>query len=191
MAKSRVDLKTKIAETALKLAAQQFFASLSLDDIAKSAKLPVTDVHATFTSTRDILVFLTEDNTRHTLAVLSQSDKKASLHDRLFEAIMARFDRLQAARASYVNLMKESRQHPDWALSLSRPLFAGMKVIAQRVCPTETPLRQNLIAMGLLAIYFSTLCVWRRDTAPDLTQTMASLDRHLRRNSILAEMIFR
>ena len=45
---------------------------------------------------------------------------------------------------------------------------------------TKTPLGQ-LKVNGLLAVYMSSICTWLKDDTPDLTKTMADLDKGLAR----------
>jgi ubiquinone biosynthesis protein COQ9 len=50
--------------------------------------------------------------------------------------------------------------------------------------------RNAMSAFGLGAIYVASLYSWQKDESKDMTATMAALDRHLKRASKLAELLF-
>ena len=66
-------------------------------------------------------------------------------------------------------------------------LARSMACMLEAADLSASGLRGIVRIKALSAIYLATLRVWLRDESPDLSRTMASLDRHLRRAEWLAE----
>ncbi len=100
--KPRKDKQARIVDAALKLLVERGWAAITLDDIAVAAKLDADEVYR-LTPTKSAV--LNAFVRRTDLAVLegqdeAEDDAKASLHDRLFDVLMRRFEILLPDRAA-------------------------------------------------------------------------------------------
>ena len=113
------------------------------------------------------------------------SDDSAGVKDRLFDLFMARFDALQVHRAGFVRLIHDmsrsvfAKGEVCAARGRLIPLFAAMdRVLTQAGIPGEGLARKFKI-FSIFVLYLVILKVWIKDTSPDLSTTMAALDRRL------------
>jgi AcrR family transcriptional regulator len=190
-AAAELAIENRMAAAMLKLLASQPWSSLTLEAIAKNAKISIVQAQLQFKSKIDIINFVIGCHDRATAAAIDQAGAKASPHDKFFDALMARFDSLQADRQAFLNLIAGVRHDPKLAVTLACALRHSMTTIAGEIDEASSALKRKLTATALLVIYISTLYVWQRDQSSDLTRTMATLDRALHRTGKLSEMIFR
>lgn len=102
-----------------------------------------------------------------------------SVRDRLFDALMARFDRLQQDRP--VGLALLAARDPAVPLVMGRALAASLRRLADAAgVDLSPPLRLAKVA-ALTVIHARALQAWRRDDTPDMTAVMACLDQDLAR----------
>ena len=101
--------------------------------------------------------------------------------DRMFELLMRRLEAMVPYRAGLARLAREARGDPCAVLltacRLDRSLALAQDVAGLR----HHGLRARLARRALGAAYLQTFRVWFKDEAADLGQTMAELDKQLRR----------
>jgi ubiquinone biosynthesis protein COQ9 len=107
-----------------------------------------------------------------------------SVRDRLFDALMARFDALQQHRGAVLALI-DSRD-PAVALLVGARLLPSLRRLAAGAGMAPSP----VLLAALLAIHARALNVWRSDTSADMAATMARLDQDLARAERQAERGF-
>lgn len=104
--------RKQVIDAALTLAAERGWRGLSLAAIAKAAGLPLANVYATFPSKQAVLEgFLADVDD----AVLRGGDpdlEHDSAHDRLFEAVMRRFEAMAPHRAGVAAIIEDGRRDP-------------------------------------------------------------------------------
>jgi len=191
MPRTKPHSETKIAEAALKLAGRQGWQSLTLDQIAKAAKIPPAQMRNTVREKSAILPAIMCLLDAQTLTKAGKTDPHATPHDRLFEILMARFDVLQERRAGILVLFEACRADPALARSIlpahwqmAQNIFAHARLVPEgRLKPLAT--------FGLLAVYYRALWRWQKDQTPDMAKTMAALDQALRCAAGVAEILFR
>jgi len=191
MPKAKTNPENKIIEAALQLAARQDWSKLTLDHIAKAAKLSPAVVKKHFHGKNALLPAVVRWVNRETLATIDKLDLKASPHDRLFEVMMARLDVLQSHRRAILGIIAGSRRDPSALQYLLPVQTEAMRLMLNAARLQQKGLREIFSVTGLLGVYILTLCVWRTDNSPDMSKTMAVLDRYLRRAGALTEILFR
>ena len=170
----------KICEAALRLAALQEWDKVTLEQIARAAKIPARDIKARFTATADILPLIISNVTLESFKACGKPKGAASAHERLFDTLMARFDQLQKHRKAILSISRAALRQPNLPLillpaqldTMKKTLeFAGIKT--QKTCDT-------FASIGLLGVFLATFRVWKEDETLDMSKTMAALDRYLR-----------
>ena len=190
-AKTKTGPEIKIGEAALRVAARQGWNRLTLDAVAKAAKIPAAQVKKLFPDKNDLLTAIVATVDSHMATAISKPDPESSPHDRLFEILMARLDFLQTHRRAITGIMDAAKRD----LRMGRKLLPAQINAMRRILELswlkpQTP-REPFVVAGLLGVYGLTLCVWRNDSSPDMTKTMAALDRFLRRAIGIFDIIFR
>src|SRR5277367_3237409 len=110
MPQKQSDITAKICETTLRLAAKQTWEKLSLEEIARSAKIPMTRVKAVITEKNQILPILIGWIDRCAAKKIGTIDVNDAPRDRLFEVMMARFDILQAHRPGIIAMCDAAKR---------------------------------------------------------------------------------
>ncbi|MFY9287636.1 MAG: TetR family transcriptional regulator [Alphaproteobacteria bacterium] len=191
MTKIPTQLENKIAKAALQLLAKNSWQALTLEQIAKAAKVSTQKIKKTFSHKNDLLPAFIRYMDQETASHISKPSLRAPPHDRLFDVLMTRFEILQKHRTAILKLADEVKRDPSLLrLTLPTEIKAMQKVLHLAGLHEEGP--QELIATtGLLALYGIVLCTWQNDQTHDLSKTMATLDRHLRYAGKIADIIFR
>ena len=178
MAQKRKSDQTKtIAEAALQLAEKTTWDRLTFKDIAKKAKVKVSDVEAQFSDAWDILKWVLKR---------LETDAKEQVEDylgdewrdNLAEIFMMRFELAQAHRKSFAALPKAFLRHPDIAPRFARGFYQMLdralvlSGLPKKVC-------QPALVMALGLVYLSVADTWLKDETADLSRTMAAINRRL------------
>jgi AcrR family transcriptional regulator len=189
--KTKTNPEFKIAEAALRLAARQGWDRLTLEAVAHAAKMSLTQMKKLFSDKNDLLPTIVRLIDRKMLAALGKPNSQATAHDRLFEALMARIDVLQTHRRAITGIMDASKRDPHIIWQLLSPQTSAMRGVLEYTGLKPETICEPFVIAGLLGVYGLTLCTWRQDTSPDMSKTMAALDRHLRRAAGVSEILFR
>jgi AcrR family transcriptional regulator len=180
MAKARkADSSARIVDAALAVAARQGWRNASLADIAAEAKLPLLSVYDRFRSKGEILDAFRQ---RIDEAVLGgiEEDEGERPRDRLFDALMRRFDALQPHKDAVRALARELPADPLLALGALPGAARSMAWMLEASGIDASGLRGFARVHLLTGIYSSVLRVWLVDESADMMKTMAVLDRRLR-----------
>jgi len=191
MPKTNQNSEKKICAAALRLTASHGWSPLTLEHIAKTAKIPVAQVKklcADKNALLSLLVRYIDDNVK---AAVGKPDMRATSHDRLFEVMMARLDILQTHRKTILDIIAETKRDPSLARILLPAQHQAMQNMLALAGLKEEGIKQFFATTGLLTIYVGVLCQWERDETKDMSKTMATLDRYLRRAEKAAEIFFR
>lgn len=114
-----------------------------------------------------------------TARALGRPDPKDSEEDRLFDALMTRFEILGPHRSGITALAALARRTPPLAAALARAQTASMRACLAHARPALGTEAGGLRALALLGLYHFVFCAWERDFSPDLSLTMARLNSTL------------
>lgn len=190
----KADLPDHIIDTALTLAAERGWLSLGLADIAEAATVSLSVLHQHYRSKDAILEAYAR---RVDTAVLDavETERKAeaeageapeSPRDRLFDVLMRRFDAMTPHKPAIKVLAKEFQSNPLAACSGAGTLFRSMDWMLEAAGIESTGLKGMVRSRGLAGVWVATLADWVEDETEDQSETMASLDRYLRRAEAVA-----
>jgi len=182
--------RQKIFKATLKLASSHEWGALRLDQIARQAKVSVSEITYQYKTPFDILPEIIEDFSHSVAKVAGKSTENTSPRDRLFEILMARFDLLQQNRQAILNILTYIKKNPSLVPKLLCAQHQAMKYMLE-IAHIKSKSFQPLITAGLLATYAMALKTWQHDSTHDMSKTMVVLDRSLRYSSKVAEIILR
>ncbi len=175
----KADIPRHVIDTAMKLAAERGWSDLSLAEIADAAKLPLSKVYPVLPSKAAILGAFSRQIDAAVLEAEEAGARKGGAHDRLFDALMRRFDALRPYREALGNIVCAEAGDPASALCGLCRLKRSMACMLEKALLSTTGLRGALRVKALAVAYLATLRVFLRDDSPDMAATMAALDRNL------------
>jgi AcrR family transcriptional regulator len=152
----------------LALASERPWGEISLREIAERAGEPLADLYAAANSKHALLAHLSDRFDRAALATAATPG--ADVHDRLFDAVMARLEAMAADREALIAIARGGG-----LLALAPHLPRTARAILEAAGVEATPPR--LAAMT--AVWARTAQVWRDDEGA-LNRTMAEIDKRLK-----------
>jgi len=162
------DTLDKATAAALALAAERPWREVSLREIAERAGVDFAELYARTPAKPLLVLRLSRELDRAALATaVNQSD---DVHDRLFDATMARIEAMEAHREALISMARG-----EGPLSIAPHLPLTARAILEAAGVTATPPR--LAAMTLL--WGRVVQVWRDDEGA-LNRTMAEIDKRLK-----------
>jgi hypothetical protein len=172
------EFDSALITNAFAIAAKEGWASVSVIGAARAGALPLEQARRRFPGRNAIL--LRFGQYADSLA-LQDAPEAGPTRERLFDLLMRRFDALQTHRAGVLALLHGLPADPPTALLLAAATGKSMVWMLSAAGVKTTGLRGLLATDGLVAVWLYTLRAWQRDDSPDLSTTMAALDRALSR----------
>jgi AcrR family transcriptional regulator len=176
----KADRAALIVDAALRLAARDGWQALSLAAIAAEAGISVLQLYAVFRSKTAILDAFHRRIDAAVIAGAGEAEGERP-RDRLFDAIMRRFDALAPYKTAVRAIARDTPADPLAALWGVPALLNSMGWMLELSGVSASGWRGRARAKLLLGIYLSVLRVWFADDTADMTKTMAALDARLRR----------
>ena len=175
----KTDPKSRLADAALRILAKKAWRDISLADVARAAKVPMSDM-AAYAPAKPALLGLIFERFGETVAKTYKPDRAAaSGRDRLFDIGMAWFDAMTPHKSAIRALHDGFRSDPLALLSVRGDIIAAAEWLMTLAEADKGP-ALSLRATGFAAILGRAIPVWLDDDS-DLTKTMARLDGDLRR----------
>jgi AcrR family transcriptional regulator len=171
--------RERIIRAFMQLLAEKSIERIDLNEVAKSARVPLSKLRGEFDSTLSILAAQMKDIDR---AVLDGGDADMAdetPRDRLFDVLMRRLESMEPSKAAIRSLVRSAMCNPGLALALNRLAVRSMRwmLTASRIATAGG--KGALRAQGLAVMFARVLRVWVDDDDPGLARTMAELDRAL------------
>jgi AcrR family transcriptional regulator len=176
----KADRAALIVDAALRLAARDGWQALSLADLAAEAGISVLQLYAVFRSKTAILDAFHRRVDAAVIAGARDAEGERP-RDRLFDAMMRRFDALSPHKAAVRAIARDVPADPLAALCGVPALLNSMAWMLELSGVSTTGWRGRARTKLLLGVYLSVLRVWFADETADMTKTMAALDARLRR----------
>jgi AcrR family transcriptional regulator len=173
------DVNNRIIDAALGLTVSRHWGDIPLADIAREAGLPLGQVYASYPSKSAILSGFAR---RVDIAMLEGAADWAAEkpRDRLFDAIMRRFDALAPHKPALRNLLRDARAGQVPVIPAGVQFGRSMTWTLEAVGAPATGLRGAVRVRLLGVVYLTVLRTWLDDDSEDQARTMAVLDRRLR-----------
>lgn len=173
------EIKDKIVDVALDLAATMSWDSVGFIDIAGAADLELAQVFECFDDKGEILQAYEKRIQRTVEEAVGVMGASESCRDRLFDVLMERFETLNTNRAGLLSVLRSFEADPKQAVIAMPYLGQAMTRILELSGIETTGVRGALRVAGLGGVYLKVLHVWRQDESADLSRVMAALDKDL------------
>ena len=181
--------RERIIDAFMTLLAEKPIERIGFAEIAKSARVSLSELRGTFPSMLAILAAQMREIDR---AVLAGGDAELAdepPRERLFDVLMRRLEVLAPHRAAIRSLMRSASLNPSLAFALN-----SLSVRSQQWMLTAADIgasgpRGMLRAQGLALLFASVLRTWIDDQDRGLARTMAALDRALARGQRWAGLL--
>jgi AcrR family transcriptional regulator len=172
--------------TAFELIAEQGWSRLSLVAVARRAGVAPVEVYRELRSRGALPGALNRRIDEAMLGVEEADLAGLPPRDRVFELMMARLEALVPFRPGLQQLAREARGDPCLVLGTACRLDRSLAWLQDAADLRRSGLRARLARRALAAAYLQTIRVWFKDESADLGQTMAELDKQLRRVELFA-----
>lgn len=180
------DPAQRVITSALSLAAERGWRRTSLFEIAAAAKLSLAELYKLYPSKAAILSAFVQHIDETVLA--EGAGEGETPRDRLFDMLMRRFEALRPHKSAVEAILRDSGADPIGLLCGMPRLLRSMAWTLEAAEIGSHGLLGRACAQALAAIYLASLRVWLSDDTPDMSRTMAALDKGLRRVEALASL---
>jgi ubiquinone biosynthesis protein COQ9 len=171
------DSTARLVTAAFQLAAEQGWSRVRVAEAARRAGIPLADARKLCPNRAALLLRFGRLADQAALAHPSGGSPR----DRLFDALMLRFEFLQAHRAGVVALLAALPTEPPTTLLLAAATHRSMAWMLEAAEISTAGLAGRLRVHGLVGVWLWTLRTWQNDMSDDLSSTMAALDKTLER----------
>ena len=179
--KTEADVKALVVLKALDLAAEQGWDTVTLADIAREADLSLAELSAIVDDKMDILVLFGRMIDRRVLEIIGEPDPSLSARDQLFDILMERYEILNDYRPGLLAVLESFKYDPKQVMFSAPYLCRSMSWMLEAAGIETGGIRGAARVGGLSAMYVKVLRTWKNDESPDLSATMAALDKDLER----------
>lgn len=170
---------SKLADAALKLLAKKNWRDLTLAEVAKAAKIPLTSLQSV--GGKPALIGMMLQKFGAETARRYVPEKGAVTKDRVLEVAMTWFE-INAARKPAIRSLYDGLKFDPLTLIAQGEQFAAAASWLLTLAEADTGPAMPLRALGFAAIMARAIGVWLDDDA-DMAKTMARLDGDLSRAS--------
>lgn len=172
----------KIVQAAFEKTSEQGWKHLSLSDIASALDMPLSDLRLYIENKTDIIAIYNKNLDSKVLANLAEMDliSEIPVKDRLFDIMMERFDLMNQDRDALSNIVRTLNPDPINMLENCMRLKNSLTWMLEAAGLDTNGVKGKVRVKGLAVIYLVTLKTWLEDDSPDLSSTMARLDKLLK-----------
>jgi AcrR family transcriptional regulator len=174
------DARARLVDALLALAAEKRFEEISIAEIAGRAEVSLADFRDAFPSKGAILAGFARRIDRAALSA-GGADLDADKRDRLFDALMRRLDAMAPYRAGLREIVAWLRRDPVAALAMNASIVNSMRFALASAGIDSEGVSGAIKLQGLALAWTRIIDVWLDDSEPELSKTMAALDRELKR----------
>jgi len=187
--KTTSDAERRIIDSALHLAATQGWRYVTMDEIAKQAAMTLSEVQSLLPTKGALMGLLTRRIDRLVLEQTATDETDESERERLFDMLMNRFDLLAPYREGIAALLQANLGDPCALLAQLCNVRNSMKLTLQAAGISTAGPFGAIRIKGLCGIYLLAFKTWLKDDSPDMSKTMATLDRLLSQAECIARRL--
>jgi AcrR family transcriptional regulator len=181
------DVREKIIDALMALAAERPWDEISLTDVADRASISLIQFRDCFPSKGAVLGAFSRRIDRIVLEGTTSDLDRESAKDRLFDVLMRRFDALAPYKKALRHINDWAMREPIALARLNDLLIVSLRFMLEAAgLNTEGPLGA-LKLQGLALVWARVVIVWLNDETPDQARTMAALDKELERGAGFVE----
>jgi AcrR family transcriptional regulator len=165
----------------IRLIAEKGFADVALRDVAEAAGLGLAELYRVYPDKVALVAaFLAKIDAEVLAGTPSRTDPEETARDRLFDAMMRRYDAQRPYREALGAIRRAGARDPMLALAMAPALRRSMAAMLEAASVPSEGLGGALRQNGLLAIHYAVSRVYDKDETTDLSKTMAALDSRLK-----------
>jgi len=165
----------------LRLIGEKGFVEVTLREVAEAAGLGLAQLYALYPDKVALAAaFMARIDAEVLTGVPKHSDPEETARDRLFDAMMRRYDALRPHRDALRAIRRAGTRDPMLALALGPALRRSMASTLEAAGLASDGLPGALRQNGLLAIHYAVSRAFDKDDTADLSKTMAALDSRLK-----------
>ncbi len=176
----REAISRRILDSALALAAEHPWRSVTMEMIAAHSEIPLDRLYALYPSRTALLKAFFRRIDEQVLKGHDPEDRDEPVRDRLLDVFLRRFDALGPHKEAVRSIARDMYTDPMAMLCLAPTMGNTMAWSLEAAGLSASGPMGFLRIKGLSAIYASAMRVWLRDETEDLSRTMAHLDRRLK-----------
>ena len=163
------------------LIGQKAYADVALRDVAEAAGLSLAELYKIYPDKVALVAaFMARIDAIVLAGTATKNDPEETARDRLFDAMMRRYDALRPYREALGAIRRAGTRDPMLALALGPALRRSMAAMLEAAAVPSDGLTGALRQNGLLAIHYAVSRVYDKDETTDLSKTMAALDSRLK-----------
>jgi AcrR family transcriptional regulator len=175
------DVRGKIVDALMELAAHTRFEDISIRDICNAAGVSLADFRDAFPSKAAVLAGFSRRIDRAVLAEDTGELADESPRERLFDVLMRRLEAMAPYREGVRETMAWLRREPVAALAMNQAAMNSMRFMLEAAGIEAHGAAGAVKLQGLALAWARVIQVWLDDEDPALSKTMAELDRVLTR----------
>jgi len=175
------DVREKIIDALMGLAAGQPWDTISLSDVADRAGVSLAQFRDVFPSKGAILGAFSRRIDKIVMDATTDDLAQESDKDRLFDVLMRRFDAMAPYKMALLHINKWAMRDPASLPNLNQLALNSLRFMLETAgLNSEGPLGA-LKLQGLALSWTHVFHIWLTDDTADLAPTMAALDKELTR----------
>ena len=175
------DPRSRIVDALMALAGEQRFEEISISAICAKAGVSLADFRDAFPSKGAVLAGFSKRIDRIVLQHHSDEMASESPKERLFDVLMRRLDAMSPYREGLREIGQWLRRDPLSALAVNQVVVNSMRFMLEAAGIDSEGGAGALKLQGLALSWARIVNVWLDDKEPELSKTMAALDRELTR----------
>lgn len=174
------DPRRAAVEALMRLAAEHGWDGIELGEIAREAGLTLVQLRDLYPSRGAMLAGLARIVDTEVLAGSTDDLASEPLRERLFDVVMRRLDALAPFKPGLKRVVPAIKRDPLALAALNGVALNSWRyMLACANIPTEDAMGA-LRVQGAVLLFSRVMDVWLKDDEPDLSKTMATLDRELK-----------
>ena len=177
--KKPADPAGRVIEAALTLAAERGWRRVSLGDVAAAAKLSLAELYGLYPSRAAIFAGFVRSLDEAVLAAGAAEGETP--RERLFDILMRRFEAMRPHKSGVEAILRDCGSDPLALLCGGPRLRRSLGWMLEAAGISSQGLLGALRIKGLAVVYLVTLRRWLSNDTPDMSPTMAALDKALGR----------
>ena len=181
----------RILDAAIELWTTRRCQDVKLEEIAEAAGASMARLHEFYPSRISLISAMISRTDKCVLRGHDFGDSSEPYRERLLDVLMRRFDALAQHKAAVRSIFRDMQSNPATAVCLLPAFFNSMAWSLELAGIQAAGLGGLLRIKGLGLIYISGISVWLDDESPDLSVTMARIDRDLRRVEGMMNLVSR
>jgi AcrR family transcriptional regulator len=175
------DPRSRIIDALMALAGEQPFEEISISAISAKAGVSLADFRDCFPSKGAVLAGFSKRIDRIVLQQSSDDLANEAPKERLFDVLMRRLDAMRPYRDGLREIGQWLRRDPLSALAVNQVVVNSMRFMLEAAGIESEGGAGAVKLQGLALAWARIVNVWLDDKEPELSKTMAALDRELTR----------